>query len=119
MSESGVDRTADRLRHIQAATDAIRAYVDRGRGAFDEDSAVSEAILYQIIVVGEAVQSLLSSEPNLPTRHPEIPWRSIARMRDRVAHHYWATDFDLVWTTATEMIPSLRRAVDELLDRRR
>lgn len=37
-------------------------------------------------------------------------------MRDRVAHHYWATDREVVWTTASEAVPALRRAVNDALD---
>ncbi|AHG92889.1 protein of unknown function DUF86 (plasmid) [Gemmatirosa kalamazoonensis] len=73
------------------AADAIAGYVARGREAFDADPAVRDAILYQIIVLGEAVKAALAADPDLEAAHPSVDWSPVARMRDRVAHHYWAT----------------------------
>lgn len=93
------------------AADAIARYVARGRVAFDDDAAVRDAILYQIIVLGEAAKSALSAAPDLAVVFPGVDWSPIARMRDRVAHHYWATDREIVWTTASEAVPKLRAAL--------
>jgi uncharacterized protein with HEPN domain len=106
----------DRLRHLVAAADAIAAYVARGRATFDADPAVRDAILYQIIVLGEAAKAALAADPGLAAAHPEIDWSPMARMRDRVAHHYWATDREVVWTTACDAVPALRRAVAAALE---
>lgn len=76
------------------AADTIIAYTDRGREAFDSDSALRDAILYQVVVLGEAAKAALSADPSLESALPEVEWSPIARMRDRVAHHYWATDRD-------------------------
>ncbi|MGH6693052.1 MAG: HepT-like ribonuclease domain-containing protein [Gammaproteobacteria bacterium] len=89
----------------------------RGREAFDSDPAVREAMLYQIIVLGEAAKAALAADPTLPAALPNIDWSPIARMRDRVAHHYWATDRDVVWATATVAVPELRRSLAAALQR--
>ncbi len=99
------------------AAEAITTYTARGRAAFDSDPAVRDAILYQIVVLGEAAKAALAADPSLPASLPEVEWSPIARMRDRVAHHYWATDRDVVWTTATIAVPELRRALDAALKR--
>jgi uncharacterized protein with HEPN domain len=93
------------------AADAIAGYVARGRGAFDSDPAVRDAILYQIVVLGEAAKAALAADPGLEAAHPDVDWSPVARMRDRVAHHYWATDREVVWATARDAAPALRRAV--------
>ncbi|MHB1225831.1 MAG: HepT-like ribonuclease domain-containing protein [Gemmatimonadaceae bacterium] len=36
-------------------------------------------------------------------------------MRDRVAHHYWATDPEVVWATACDAVPGLRRAIGDVI----
>lgn len=105
----------DRLRHMMDAADAISGYVARGRAAFDADPAIRDAILYQIIVLGEAAKAALVADPGLEAAHPTVDWSPAARMRDRVAHHYWATDHEVVWTTARDAVPALRRAVDAAL----
>lgn len=99
------------------AADAIIGYTARGREVFDSDSAVREAILYQIVVLGEAAKAVLAADASLESALPEVEWSPIARMRDRVAHHYWATDRDVVWATATVAVPELRAALAGALER--
>ena len=106
-----------RLRHMVEAADAIAGYVARGREAFETDPAVRDAVLYQIVVLGEAAKSALGADPSLASNLPDVEWSPIARMRDRVAHHYWATDREVVWDTATTAVPELRRALTAALQR--
>lgn len=101
------------------AVAAIEAYVARGREAFDCDPAVRNAMLYQVIVLGEAAKAALTADPDLPSKLPVVDWSPIARMRDRVAHHYWATDREVVWATATTAVPELRQALADTLRRLR
>jgi uncharacterized protein with HEPN domain len=97
------------------AADAIAVYVARGREAFDGDPAVRDAILYQIIVLGEAAKAAVAAAPDLEAAYPEVDWSPVARMRDRVTHHYWATDYEVVWATARDAVPALRRALGTAL----
>lgn len=97
------------------AADAIAGYVARGRTAFDDDAALRDAILYQIIVIGEAAKSAIAADPALPELFPGLDWSPIARMRDRLAHHYWATDLEIVWTTARDAVPSLREEIARVI----
>ncbi len=106
-----------RLRHMVEAADAIAGYVARGREAFEADAAVRDAVLYQIVVLGEAAKAALIADPSLKVSLPDVEWSPIARMRDRVAHHYWATDREVVWATATVAVPELRRALISALER--
>jgi uncharacterized protein with HEPN domain len=101
---------------VQAA-DAIIAYAARGRAAFDSDEALRDAILYQVVVLGEAAKSALGADPSLEAALPEVEWSPIARMRDRVAHHYWATDREVVWATASSAVPELRKVLITALQR--
>jgi uncharacterized protein with HEPN domain len=39
--------------------------------------------------------------------HPEVPWRSMINMRNKLIHHYDGIDLDIVWETATVGIPDL------------
>ena len=100
-----------RLHHMLEATDTIIGYTARGREMFDTDPALRDAILYQVVVLGEAAKAALAIDPSLETVLPEVEWSPITRMRDRVAHHYWATDREVVWATATVAVPELREAL--------
>jgi len=99
------------------AADAIADYVARGRPAFDADAAVRDAILYQLIVLGEAAKAALAADPRLAVDLPSIEWSPMARMRDRVVHHYWATEPEVVWATAATAVPELRRALAAAAER--
>ena len=119
MSDAKRRTAIERLEHMAQAVAAIEAYAARGRAAFDNDPAVRDAMLYQVIVLGEAATAALAAEPDLPSQLPEIDWSPIARMRDRVAHHYWATDREVVWATATKAVPELKQALTDALRRLR
>jgi uncharacterized protein with HEPN domain len=82
------------------AGEAIGRYVDRGRAAFDRDLAIRDAIVYQIVVIGEAAKAVLAADPAIAVDFPEVEWSLLARMRDKVTHQYWAVDPEIVWSTA-------------------
>ena len=109
----------ERLGHIQEAAAAIAGYAGRSRAEFDRDPALRDAILYQVVVIGEAVKAALAADPTLEAALPDIEWSPMARMRDRVTHHYWTTDREVVWATATVAIPELRQALASAIARLR
>jgi uncharacterized protein with HEPN domain len=104
------------MRHMLAATEAVGRYVARGRAAFDSDPALRDAIVYQIVVVGEAAKAVVAADPSLEDELPQIEWSLLARMRDRVTHQYWAIDDDIVWASAAKDIVNLRDLLRVALD---
>jgi uncharacterized protein with HEPN domain len=93
------------------AADAVASYVARGRGNYDQDSAIRDAIVYQIIVLGEASKAVMRADPELTDDLSTIDWSPLARMKDRLTHQYWAVDPEIVWSTATQDVPAIRNAV--------
>ena len=57
-----------------------------------------------IEIIGEATKNLSDA---LKAAHADIPWRRIAGMRDRLIHHYFGVDLDLVWKVVEEDLPPL------------
>ena len=54
-------------------------------------------------IVGEAAKQVSDA-----TRaRPDVPWSAAARMRDRLVHHYFDVNLDVLWSTVTEDLPSL------------
>ncbi len=93
------------------AADAIAGYVARGRSAFDADSAVREAIVYQIVVIGEAAKAVTAADSSIAVDMPNVEWSLLARMRDKITHQYWAVDREIVWSTAERDIPAIRHTL--------
>lgn len=71
---------------------------------FANDDKTSSAVIRKIEVIGEAVKQL-SSE--IKERHPEIPWSSMAKARDKIIHFYHGVDYEIIWQIITEDLPLL------------
>jgi len=71
------------------------------------------ALLYQLIIVGEATKNLSNESRDA---HPEVAWRDIAGMRDVFVHAYHRLSLPTVWTIATTNVPALEAFVASILD---
>ena len=103
------------LRHIVDAIEKIEIYtkgVDRAK--FMKTSLVQDGVIRQIQVIGEATK-LLSAD--IRARHPGIPWKDIAGMRDKVVHDYLGVDLGAVWDTVQEDLPALKRLVAGIISK--
>lgn len=88
----------------------FRDNLDEAR--FFRDELAQSAILHQFAIIGEATKRLSES---FRTAHPEIPWRSMAGMRDRVIHDYEEVNLRLIWKTATEDLPRVVDGLESML----
>ena len=59
-------------------------------------------------IVGEAAKQV--SEPTR-AQHAAVPWSAAARMRDRLIHHYFDIDLDILWVTVSQDLPELLKAL--------
>jgi len=82
------------------------------KSAFLEDAKTQSAIVYQLLIAGEAVKRL---SQDFRRQYPEIPWAPIAGMRDNLIHNYDDIDLDEVWKTAERDIPDLLTLLEPLL----
>ena len=80
----------------------------RGFEAFVNDSILQRSLE----AIGEAVKNL---PKEFRDKHPQIPEKRIAGMRDVLIHEYFGVDYELVWKVVNESIPTLKREVESLL----
>jgi uncharacterized protein with HEPN domain len=80
--------------------------------AGDEVRKSRYAILHQLLVVGEATKRLSGV---FRAAHPQVPWRGMAGLRDRLIHGYDEVDLDRVWQISTEEVPAVLAALEPLL----
>lgn len=103
----------ERLSDVLDAAEKIRQRVAHGRDHFEADEDVQFAVVHLIEIVGEAVTHVSS---DLRASHPEIPWRAVAGMRNRVVHGYFDIDHSLVWNAAEHEVPALAAKVRAVLE---
>ena len=102
------------LRHIRDALESIDNYTQVGRDIFFSEAMRQDAVVRRLQVIGEAVKSL-SERTKLTC--PEIPWRQIAGMRDKIVHEYFGVNLELVWGVVERDLPVLRRFVEDALSK--
>lgn len=105
----------DHLKDVLEAIAAIAAYTRKGKKAFDQDAMLRDAVAARLIQIGQSVKDAQAEGLDLPRLKPEIPWRNIAGMRDRLAHKYWLLDAGIVWAVVRKDLPKLRAAIRQLL----
>ena len=71
---------------------------------FEADVEKQFAVTHALFLLGEASKALSAETTSAA---PEIDWSALARMRDRLAHHYWTVANRVVWDTASTNVPEL------------
>lgn len=103
----------ERLSHIHDAIAKVDRYTQKGRQRFDAEEEIQNSVIYYLQIIGEAASAIPLDFRN---RHPEIPWRPMINMRNRLIHNYAAIDLDIVWETAAVNIPELAPQIKSLMD---
>ena len=83
-----------------------------GSRAFFESTLIQHGIVHNLELIGTPVKEL---PVDLLSEYPHLPWSSIARMRDRLAHHYLSLDWEIVWEVVGHDLPPLKEAVVAML----
>ena len=79
---------------------------------FVQDDKTVYAVIRAIEIIGEAVKQVPDS---MREKHSEIPWKSMAGMRDKLIHHYFGVNLKLVWNTVKQEIPEVMPVLQNTL----
>ncbi len=94
-----------RLRHmLDAAQEATPFARGKKREDLDHERMLVLSVVKDIEIIGEAATKV---SERCRQEHPEIPWKQIVTMRNRLIHGYFDIDLDIVWKTVTEELPPL------------
>lgn len=102
------------LAYILESLELIERWTASGRDSFLTDDLVQNATLYRLETLAEATSKL---SPGLRERHPHIGWRDVTDFRNRVSHGYIDLDLDRVWRVIEMELPTLKRSIQQELDR--
>lgn len=103
-----------RLRHmIDAAREAVDFAEGKVRADLDSDRKLALALRQLVEDIGEASKQVSAEVQEM---HPEIPWSSLARTRDRLIHRYHDINLDIIWRIVTEHLPEVVAALARILE---
>jgi uncharacterized protein with HEPN domain len=98
------------LFHIRDSINKILDYTKASeQDGFYSNPMMQDAVIRQIEIIGEASAKLSKM---FRDDNPQIPWKNIIGMRNKLIHDYFGVDVQAVWATVENDIPSLKTAID-------
>jgi uncharacterized protein with HEPN domain len=80
---------------------------------FIADRKTSYALVRCLEIIGEASKNV---PEGIRRKYPEVPWKKMAGMRDKIIHFYFGVKYKIVWNTVKKDIPMLKPLVQKVLD---
>lgn len=105
----------DFLYDIQEAVRRIKAYThEMTYKEFLADTRTQDAVIRNLEIIGEATKKL---SVRLRNRYPSVPWKEMAGARDRLIHHYFGVDIEVVWKISITELSDLTSQIAVILGR--
>ena len=108
--------TRDYTLFVKDILDAIKA-VEKFVGNssykdFIKDEKTKSAVVWKIQVIGEATKNIPKA---IRDDYDTLPWKFMAKIRDKIAHCYFGIDYEIVWQVAKEKLPEIKPAIKKML----
>lgn len=86
------------------------AYMDFDQ--FFTDEKTKNAVVKRIEIIGEATKNI---PKNIRDKYPDLPWKQMARMRDKLSHEYFGIRYDIVWKVVKKRLPEIKLHIKRIL----
>lgn len=97
------------IEDIKKSIVKIEKYTKRiSREKFLKDEKTQDALVRNLEIIGEAAKNI---PHKVRAAYPQIPWRGIITMRNKIIHEYFGVDLDILWQTVKEDIPELKSKI--------
>ena len=105
----------DYLKDIADAIEKVQQFVEgMDFEKFSHDSKTVFAVIRALEIIGEASKKI----PEATKReYPDLPWRGMAGIRDKLIHEYFGMNLQVVWNTINEDIPKLKPGIAAMLEK--
>lgn len=108
-------RVPDYLGHMLEATRLASTYVEgMTKVEFLADRRTQQAVILNLITIGEAAARMVNEYPEFAASHPDVPWAQMRGMRNRMAHGYFDINLDTVWETVQTSLPNLEATLRKI-----
>ena len=105
-------RLGDYVEHILEASKTARGYVEEiDKSEFMETRMIQQAVILNLIVIGEAAVQIETEFPDFAQTNPSVPGKKLRGLRNRMTHGYFDTNLDIVWDTVKIALPELERTL--------
>ncbi len=102
-----------RMRHVlDASREAVSFIAGKNRQDLDASRMLTLSLVKDVEILGEAA-SKVSEE--VKRECPDIPWRDIIAMRNRLIYGYFDVDLNIVWQTVTDELPRIIQQLEKSL----
>ena len=102
------------LQDVLVAAERISSYIENvSQSEFEMDQMRIDAVIRNLQLIGEAVKKIPDS---IRTDYPDIAWKEIAGLRNRVTHVYFDVDTNIIWDVVQFELPMLKTQIQHILN---
>lgn len=102
------------LKDILKSMKLIQEYVEgMDFETFQNDQRTVDAVIRNIEIIGEATKHI---PQNVKNEYSKVPWKEMARMRDKMIHGYFTIMHEILWQTANHDIPETKPLIEKMVE---